>query len=384
VAIVTRYFSTTAAGDETGSSWANRAALFDGSGNWSSVITGFNFSGSDSLKCLIGPGTYTCSQSLAAALFANAPTVANPLILHGCDGSGNALTPSNPDWVSAQPVDWDSGLPVIATTTNVITVSLVACQLRLMKFTASAVNNGVIGVNHVDWCVVENSHNGTAARAFYAGSSIGLMNLANSAFHCSGASYAAVVEADTNGPYGLRNIRISGITGSGGNRAGLDINAFSPSLHMDRCTVMGVGGVGILVTGQAAADMISRSTVVACGSDGINLARSTAGTKATLNGLMVSGNGGYGVNASNTTGLFVSNSRLRDNTSGNLNGLGNYPTDLDNYTTDSDDATEYVDAANGDYRIKAGCAIWGKGYGAGDEVAGVGGVDLPEPMVIGA
>src|SRR5690606_38306544 len=125
----------TAAGDETGSSWANRATLFS-EGNWSTVITGFDFSGSDSLKCLIGPGTYTCSQALASGLFANAPTAANPLILHGCDGSGVALTPSNPGWVSAQPVDWDSGLPLIATSTNTTVSNLANSVLRLLKITA--------------------------------------------------------------------------------------------------------------------------------------------------------------------------------------------------------------------------------------------------------
>jgi hypothetical protein len=63
----------------------------------------------------------------------------------------------------------------------------------------------------------------------------------------------------------------------------------------------------------------------------------------------------------------VQGNRFRDNPNGNIVGLGNGPTDLDSYTTDSDDATEYVDAASGDFRIKLGAATWGKGYGAGDQ-----------------
>ncbi len=88
MATVTRYFSTAGAGTADGTSWANRAALFSG-GAWSTVITGFNFTGSDSLECRIGPGSYTITASLASGLFANAPTVSNPLILQGCDSSGS-------------------------------------------------------------------------------------------------------------------------------------------------------------------------------------------------------------------------------------------------------------------------------------------------------
>ena len=88
-----------------------------------------------------------------------------------------------------------------------------------------------------------------------------------------------------------------------------------------------------------------------------------------LKGNMITGCGAYGIDGQSAARALVSDNRLRDNTSGNINGLGNYPTGLNNYTTDSDDATEYVNTATGDYRIKYGCAIWGQGYGAGDEPA---------------
>src|SRR5687767_60995 len=136
MAIVTRYFSTTGAGAADGTTWADRAELFSG-GNWSTVITGFAFNASDALKCLIGPGTYTCSQALASGLFTNPPTLLNPLILHGCDGSGVQLEPEAPAWTAAQPVTWDTNLPVIATTTNIATLGLALTTARLLKFTGS-------------------------------------------------------------------------------------------------------------------------------------------------------------------------------------------------------------------------------------------------------
>jgi hypothetical protein len=40
------------------------------------------------------------------------------------------------------------------------------------------------------------------------------------------------------------------------------------------------------------------------------------------------------------------------------------------------DADEFVDAANGDYRIKNTSVYWGRGIGAGDEPASSGGIPI--------
>lgn len=66
--------------------------------------------------------------------------------------------------------------------------------------------------------------------------------------------------------------------------------------------------------------------------------------------------------------------RLRDNgTSGNWTALaGNSLTnenDNINYTTDSDDASELVNVAGGDYRIKNTATIWGMGFGVSEQPA---------------
>lgn len=84
---------------------------------------------------------------------------------------------------------------------------------------------------------------------------------------------------------------------------------------------------------------------------------------------MLTGNGAYGLNYQTNAQVFASGNRFRDNSSGNINGLANYPTDFDNYTTDAADSDDYVDAANGDFRIKNTAAIWGQGYGVSDEPA---------------
>ncbi len=157
MAITTRYFDVTSGGgDDSGSSWANRAPLFS-AGVWSTVISGHDFSTS-SLVCRIGPGNYTCGAALSTTTITTDPTVALPIILHGCDSSGNLLAPPDQDWVSAAPAWNDSALPVIATTTNVSTIALSPCQCYLLKFTSSGrVGATVTSAFSLEWCVVENS-----------------------------------------------------------------------------------------------------------------------------------------------------------------------------------------------------------------------------------
>ena len=75
---------------------------------------------------------------------------------------------------------------------------------------------------------------------------------------------------------------------------------------------------------------------------------------------MLTGNAGYGINSAGAQVIATGN-RLR-NTTGNITGIGNYPTGY-NYVAAGVDADEYNDAANGDYRIKATAAFANRGIG---------------------
>lgn len=370
MALVVRYFSTSSAGAGDGTSWADRAALFT-TGNWSSVITGFDFSGSDSMECRIEGGlTYTCSQSLATGLFSNAPTVANPLMLHGCDSSGNKLSPPDPDWVSAQPAFTDTSLPTIDSTTNITQVNLTTCQLRLTKHTASGRNGAVILALLMDWGVVSNSTSNSSAGA------VASVLVSNSVLSCSGSSYGAVASQVNAIP--MDNVRVEGVAGSSGNRDGVAFSGTTARNVLSRLTVVGNGGRGIAYTGSNAGVtlFLNDCTVVGNAGDQVQFPNTASQTNICVaRRCLITGGGAYGINPGANTNLLVSQCRLRDNTSGNLGTFGNYPTDLNNYTTDSDDATEYVNAAGGDYRIKYGSAIWGMGFGAGDEPAPAGGAN---------
>jgi hypothetical protein len=373
MAIVTRWFSTAAAGAGDGTSWANRAALFS-AGAWSSVVTAFDFSSTDSLVALIGPGTYAITVALVAASFANPPTPANPLLMHGCDGSGVALLPSNPGWCSAQPVDWAGDLPVLATTTNIYTIYHASIVLRLLKFTASgATTTGPIGWAAVtDWVVVEQSTSNTSAQCVGT-----VARCINTAVSTTGTSWNTLVSLTT--AIESYNVRAQGnASASSGNRRGFTCAA---SHHVAQLTAFNCPGGGVVYTSTVATawSILTRSTLVKNAGNGVVLPGTAASTdRYALSGLMLTGNGAAGVDAQTNSNAFVANCRARHNTSGNFINMSNWPTDLGNYTAADpseavDDAAEYVDAAGFDFRIKAGSTYWGKGIGAGDEPASGGG-----------
>lgn len=375
MAIVTRYFSTTGAGSADGTSWANRAAFLS-AGTPSTVITNFAFNGSDSLEIRIGPGTYTLTTGLATASFTNPPTAANPILLHGCDSSGNLLTPPDPNWTSDMPAWDDSGLPVLATTTNIQTLApsnTNSWHARLLKFTASGRNGNINNnVAETDWCVVTNTTANTAAIA--QGSSL---RITNSVLSCTGSSYAQVLTINSSA---VDNCRIVGVAGSSGNRDGIVSTATTTLWSIQRTTIIAVGGRGVVNTGASTGvtGHVGSCTIVNCGGTGIELpstASQTSYTSLTRNYISGCGAGGtgYGINAQSAAHVIATDNRLRDNATGDLNGFGNLPTTWGNYTTDSDDATEFVDSASGDYRIKSGAAIYGSGYGVSEQVVSGGG-----------
>lgn len=341
MALVTRYFSTTAAGAGDGTTWADRAALFS-AGVWSTVITGFAFNGSDAMEARIEGGlTYTQGAALTSALFTNAPTAANPLTLIACDSSGDRLADQSPGWKSPMPL-WDvSLLPTIATTTNIQTSTLATANWYQIRITASGRNGDMVTAGSWNRCVAVNSTSHSSAMVSNNGSWSG------SYLECSGTAFVSI-----SGSIGAFNCRFKGnASATSGNRDGLT------SSSIIGCTVTGATRYSVacynanapvyctIVGGSAGIYIISGSSVVIA------------------HGNLVVNSTGWGVGYS-TGGGILNNTRLRDNTSGNIQSANTVS--LGTYDTDSDDATEFVDSAGGDYRIKYGAPTWGTGVGAGD------------------
>lgn len=368
MAIVTRYFSTASAGAGDGTTWADRAELFP-SGNWSTVITGFDFSGSDSLVAVVGPGTYTCGQSLASGLFGNAPSAANPLLIHGGDSSGNMLSPPDGDWTSDRPA-WDgSSLPDIQTSTNIGTVNLANLFVVLIKFTATgATTNSVLGGStpFYDWVIASNS--ASNASATVSGTTA---YISNSVLTATGSAYAAVC-----GGAVVINCRLEGnASASSGNRHGWASATALPILQ--RVTSINNPGSGVISTSvsTAFAMTLTRSLILGSGGTGLTLPSTGSQTAySRLSGNYIANNGAYGIDAQSGARVVAINNRLRDNTSGNFNGFLNYTTTETNYTVDASDSDEFVDAGVGDYQIKSSATIAGRGFAVSEQCpAGSGG-----------
>lgn len=373
MAIVKRWFATSSAGAADGTTHADRAALFS-AGNWSTVITGFNFAGSDSLECLIEPGTYSCSQNLTSGLFANPPTAANHLFLFGADSSGNLLSPAAPNWTADQPVTWDSGLPVIATTGNISTINLATTTLRLLAFTASGHTSASLGIINAcaaaSWLSLTNSSSNSNA--------IGIMTSTTVCQNCvvsmTGTSYNTGVSA-TNAAI-FDNIRLPGnASASSGNRRGLTVAGTSVVRRFTRICAYNHVGEGIIDTGTNVINLFSLSRFVCYNTAGVKLNTTASQTSTDLvNHGLVAGSSGWGIDAG-AANVVLSTVRARDNTSGNFTAFGNYPTDLGNETSDiyanqaAADAAEFADSSTYDLRIKAGCPLAGLGYGISEQPA---------------
>jgi hypothetical protein len=363
MALTERYFSTAAAGAGDGTTWADRAQLHN-AGTWSSVLTGFDFS-ANGMRARIGPGTYTITAVLNAAAITAPPTLANPLVLHACDSSGVLWTPPNPAWTSNMPAWDDSTMPVLNTTTNIGTVTggNTGWIARGLKFTASARQGAILSALSCSWCSVINSLANASSVAITS-----IRKASNCLFKCTGTSYSGIVTALT--AY-LLNCRIEGVAGSSGNRDGVISTATTEQTVLELCSILNVGGKGFQNTGANAGFNchIARSLFYGCGGAAIVLPSTASQTANSLiTGNYIAGNTGIGIDAG-AANVIANSNRLRDNAGGNTANFGNYPTDQDNYTTDSDDATELVDVANGDYRIRqAANLIFGKGYGPADQL----------------
>jgi len=353
-----------------GTTWNKRANLLP-AGNWSAVITGHDFA-ADSLVCLIEGGlTYTCSQTIDNTTITTDPIAACPLILHGCDSSGVALVPPDPDWTSDQPAWSTSTLPIIATTTNIATIDQTFAAARLVAFTASGRTFGeVLAVGlYGDWISVVNSTSNTNT----GGVSASWARLSNSVISMTGSSY---IRAYGHAGNVISNTRLIGVTGSSGNRHGIEFAGSGTNNRINGVTVYGFGGDGFNATTTNPAHFAALRNCVIINNAGTGIkTHATASQTGVYNieNCLVANNGAYGIDAQSASRVVMVNVRARDNTSGNFNGFGNYPTDLYNYTTDASDADDFVDAGTGDYRIKNTAAIWGRSVGVSDQPAAGGG-----------
>lgn len=377
MAVTTLYFGASSAGAADGTTWANRAAFVSG-GAINTLISAFDFT-SNSLIARIGPGTYALTTAIATFTGTTGPSQTFPCFLEAALSDGTRWQPPDPDWCSAQP-EWDADdatypMPVITTSSNISTISSPHVVAYGLKMTASNRNGAIINTSRsYYWCQVINSTSNTSA-----GACIGATVLCENNFYsCTGTSYDTVASSNSGvGP--AKNCRIEGNpSATTGNRRGWS-TANNAAYPLERCTIIGNVGGGVVHTGTGSGSKVAVSNCVIADNEGD--AVSGAGTATTLgivSRCMITGPHTNGVNITGTGDCAVHDCRIRDYTSAAITGTLDWsdPPLNGNITTAGTDADEYVDAASGDYRIKNTSTYWGKGYGAGDQPAGGGGGPL--------
>jgi len=222
----------------------------------------------------------------------------------------------------------------------------------------------MLSASQIDWCYIEQNTSNASSLVTSSPTTNTVAILGGTTFDGFISSGAMPI---------LNNVRIDGKAGTaGGNRYG--INATSSGNVLNRVTVIGCVGGGVVCAGGSATRFsdLYRCLIVDCGNYGIkaNATASQTVYHTFVNNVIV--NCVNGIEGSTNGRLLLSNNRLRNNTTADHTNVANANTEFDTVTAGTD-ADEFVDAAAGDYRIKLGSAIWGKGFGPGDQPAAGGG-----------
>lgn len=231
---------------------------------WSTYISAFDFT-ADSLIALIGPGTYAPKTTFATAVFTvAAPSYAFPITLHGCDTSGVALEPPDPDWKSAMP-DWDAGitLPVLAITTNIRAIYLLPLCLKMLKITSTGISSvdyaTVQQANIVDWCVLVNASEDVDSLA--SGQNL---TVTNCIIRVESAVFEAAVEVSSAYKYINNRIYCTNGAGPTGLRRGISDTNTTTSPTFFRNTIFGFPGGGYVnETTNVATQVVLANNVIA-------------------------------------------------------------------------------------------------------------------------
>lgn len=361
----------TARGLGDGSSAANAGQLFP-SGNLNSTIASHNFSTSCLQVMCQNTGTYTLSQSLAAAVFATPPTASTyALFMIGCDSSGNPTVPVDYGW-RCEEGDLDvTGYAVLNFT---LTASPVITGLNVrMSFIDASLTTSTTAFSQdfgkKTWCRFTVTSTSTSTVAIlHATTSAGMSNCQ---VRMIGSGYNHIIRGSTSGGQ-LNNIRIIGDpTSTTGTRYGLaqTITTAYP-IATGRIFVCDVTGIGVVNynVGATAGLILSEATIVNCGI-GVSLLGAN-NARMILSNVVITG---CTTGVTHASGLYIfDNVLLRNTTDYGVTAEVPVGEPFAIVTTETDSQL-YANHSVGDYRIKSTSVHWGKNRGAGDEVVTGGG-----------
>lgn len=138
----------------------------------------------------------------------------------------------------------------------------------------------------------------------------------------------------------------SAATGSSG------IRVESTSARFIRTTVYKCGSIGVSNNNTLNTMDLIYCTIVGNGSDGIDVTSTNAGTLL-VHGCLITDNAGWGIDSNSSNLVYVTSSRFRDNTSGNLNGTNPERLKIDWNTENAGGSeTDYVSYGSNDFRLR--------------------------------
>lgn len=336
MALTKLYVSVTGAGDNSGSSEANAMT-------WAQMITDLN-TPRVGYKYLVKSGTY--ANGTTTTTLTGDGTTTSPNIIEGynttegdLDANGRTATGS----INT------TNFPIISYTGTTARFDPSGANnliLRNLVITSAASN---ITVQPGAGCTIENAvvtNTGTNAASVALFSSATDVSLINCEFDtaATGAAYAIRF---TGSGWHVEGCRIKCVPGSG---------LLIRSTGVARNNVIYDCTTGIATDNTSSIPLILNNTIVNCSGDGVSIITSSTGM-VTIRGNHITGCGGYGINFNTSTCVKrLGYNRFRDNTSGNVNGGGDWEegTSVQNITTDTGgDEQDFVDESSGDYSLIA-------------------------------
>jgi hypothetical protein len=348
MAITERYVRADAAGGGDGTTDAASGA--NGAFTWAEMITDIN-TPRVGYRYNVKQGTYTLA---ATSTFTGDGNTTSPNIIRGFKttigdatlgrSSGGALDASNMPTIA-----YNSGFRFDASgSTSLIVEALsitgtVANSLLSIADLSAAYNN-----------IVVNSSNSASARAIEnAGQSSRVWN--NDASLPSGVASARVISA-TGSAVGNR------VTG---NNAAVGIYVGNNGGKVIALNTVYNCGPGITKNTTGAEFECGFNTIVNCSGDGIDVVTSST-AQCNIYCNHITGCSGWAIDFNTSTcQKYLFNNRFRDNSSGEINGGGDYQTSSNwlNITSDDTDALDFTNQGSNDYSLKAGAAATSKAIG---------------------
>lgn len=334
MALTERYVTTTGAGAHDGTNEANAFS-------WTEMITDINTPRAG-YRYNVKQGTYSLG---ASSTITGDGSTTTPNVIRGYKTTiGDATLGRTTGGTLDQ-----SNMPTIAFASTFRFIANTGTQLIVesLKITSTVANGTIlVGLDSVVLnCVIENTSTSAAA--------IGI--------NTSTATASAIGNDVTlaNGVSGSIGILTTGVCVYNRikNAGGTGISAEATAKPCAHNTIF-ESGIGIATTSATVTHCLLNNTIVNCSGDGINILTSTTGIQ-TIIGNHITGSGGYGINFNTSTcPKLLINNRFRDNTSGNINGDGDWGlgTNQLNITSDDTDALDFTDQSTDDYSLKSSAA----------------------------